>query len=289
MTTYLRQARTSAAQQVAPFTGEGAYHGSTRPRVEPLREAPAPPLVDELRPRTLEQYAAEDRREIAEFEAVFPNHHAVVETLPIPTQEAIQSDGVSFCWCPIDDAVREAGPLTRSVLEAMRAHVGSGKRHVYIDSKIQYFAPGDVPVDSQHWHVDGSIVARDERARRLGHALLHDMKARLQAPALGPRYLAYQSSGHCATLFATAPVTLTLPELIPNFDELDRRVRALAPPAVAQPPGSIVRFDGLSLHRAVAATDAGWRLWVRCVETDRVVTPDASIIACYGKVYRTPT
>ncbi|MBZ5711881.1 hypothetical protein [Nannocystis pusilla] len=181
---------------------------------------------------------------------MFPNHHAVVETLPIPTQEAIESDGVSFCWCPIDDAVREAGPLTRRVLEAMNAHVGGGKRHVYIDSKIQYFARGDVPVDSQHWHVDGSIVARDERARRLGHALLHDMRARLQAPAAGPRYLAYQSSGHCATLFAAAPVTLTLPELIPNFDELDRRVRALAPPAMAQPPASIVRFDGLSLHRA---------------------------------------
>ncbi len=81
-------------------------------------------------------------------------------------------------------------------------------------------------------------------------------------------------------------MTVDLPELIPDFDELDRRVRALDPPALAQPPASIVGFDGLSLHRAVAASRAGWRLWIRCVETDRVVVPDGSILGCYGTVYR---
>lgn len=287
MTTHLRQARTSATQQVARFTGEGAYHGSTRPRAEPVHEGPAPPVVEEVRPRTLERYIAEDRREIEAFEAEFPNHFTVLETLPVPSQEAIRGDEVTFCWCPLDVAIAEAGPLTRRVLEAMSAHVAGGKRHVYVDSKIQHFEPGDVPVDSQHWHVDGTIVARDSRARRLGHALLHDMRARLRGPAAPPRYLAYQSSAHCATLFAAAPVTLTLPELIPDFDELDRRVRALDPPVAAQPPASIVGFDGRSLHRAVAAAGAGWRLWIRCVETDRTVAPDPSILACYGKVYRT--
>jgi hypothetical protein len=287
MTTHLRQTRTTATQQVARFTGEGAYHGSTRPRAQPVPDVPAPPAVDEMRPRTVERYAAEDRREIAEFTAVFTDRFAVVEQLPQPTQQEIEADGVTFCWCPIDDAIREAGPLTRRVLEAMRAHLTGGKRHVYIDSKIQHFEAGDVPVDSQHWHVDGTIVVRDERARRLGHALVHDMRARLDGAVSPPTYLSYQSSTHCATLFTAAPVTVPLPELIADFDELDRRVRALDPPTVAQPPGSIVRFDGLSLHRAVAAASPGWRLWIRCVETDRVVVPDASIIECYGKVYRT--
>ena len=78
-----------------------------------------------------------------------------------------------------------------------------------------------------------------------------------------------------------------MPELIPNFDELDHKVRALDPAWLAQPAGAIVRFDGLSLHRAVAAHDAGWRLWVRCVETDREVVLDRSIIECYGTVFRT--
>lgn len=287
MTTHLRQARTTATQQVARFTGEGAYHGSTRPRAQP---APAPAhIVDEMRPRTVERYATEDRREIAEFAAEFPDLCAVVATLPQPTQQEIEADGVTFCWCPLDDALREAGPLTRSVLEAMRSHLTGGKRHVYIDSKIQHFETGDVPVDSRHWHVDGTIVVRDERARRLGHSLVHDMRARLDGCVSPPTYLSYQSSTHCATQFAAAPVTIPLPELIADFDELDRRVRALDPPTLSQPPGSLVRFDGLSLHRAVAATSPGWRLWIRCVETDRVVIPDASIIECYGKVYRTST
>lgn len=287
MTNLLRQARTSADQQVARFTGEGAYHGSTRKRVDPPADAPVAPPVDEFRPRTLERYAAEDRRAIDEFAAVFPNRYTVLESLPVPSQDEIQRDAVTFCWCPLDAAIREADPLTRTVLAAMAPHVVGDKRHVYIDSKIQHFEPGDVPVDSQHWHIDGTIVARDERARRLGHSLLHDLRARFDGPATPPRFLAYQSSTHCATVFATAPVALALPELIPDFDELDRRVRALAPPEVAQPPATIVGFDGLSLHRAVPAARAGWRLWIRCIETDREIVPDASMIACYGKVYRT--
>ena len=289
MKTYLRQARSIAAQEVAQFTGEGAYHGSTRPRPAPVAEAAPPPVVEEMRPRSLDRYSATESRSIDTFAACFPNHCETVATLPIPTQEAVMADGVTFCWCPIDEAIREAGPLTRSILEEMQRHVSGRKRYVYIDSKIQYFRPGDVPVDSQHWHVDGTIVARDPRVQRLGHALLHDMRARLEGPAEPPTYLSYQSSEHCATLFVTAPVSLTLPELIPNFDDLDRQVRALAPASASQPAAAIVRFDGGSLHRAVAASDAGWRLWVRCAETDRRVELSSSIIECYGMVYRTAT
>ncbi len=285
MNTHLRRTRTAAAQQVAPFTGEGAYHGSTRPRPAPAPEV-AEPVVPEMQPLTLAKYSPSEPRAIDSFTARFTNLHDTVATLPVPDQQAIVDDAVTFCWCPIDEAIREAGPLTRSVLEQMQRHLTGRKRYVYIDSKIQHFHGGDVPVDSQHWHVDGSIVARDERVRCLGHALLHDMRARLEGPAEPPTYLSYQSSEHCATLFVAQPVALTMPELIANFDDLDRQVRALDPPVAAQPPAAIVRFDGLSLHRAVAARDDGWRLWIRCAETDRRVELSSSIIDCYGKVYR---
>ena len=78
-----------------------------------------------------------------------------------------------------------------------------------------------------------------------------------------------------------------MPALIPNFDGLDQMVRAQDPASVAQPAGAIIRFDGLSLHRAVAASEAGWRLWIRCVETDREVHVGPNIIECYGTVFRT--
>ena len=245
----------------------------------PPGPGPCPPPSRSPRP-------TRDDHSIDTFAAHFPNRCETLATLSVPTQQAIVDDAVTFCWCPLEEAVQAAGPLTKSVLEAMRGHLSGRKKYVYIDSKIQHFSPGDVPVDSQHWHVDGTIVVRDERARRLGHALLHDMRARLEGPAEPPTYLSYQSSEHCATLFAAAPVSLTLPELIPNFDDLDRQVRALAPAIAAQPAAAIVRFDGLSLHRAVAARGAGWRLWIRCVETDRRVELTSSIIDCYGMVYR---
>ena len=283
MNTHLRRTRTTTAQQVAPFTGEGAYHGSTRPRPAPAPEL-AEPVVLEMQPLTLARYG--EPRAIDSFTARFTNIHDTVATLPVPTQQAIVDDAVTFCWCPLDEAIREAGPLTRGVLAEMQRHLTGRKRYVYIDSKIQHFHAGDVPVDSQHWHVDGSIVARDERVRLLGHALLHDMRARLEGPAEPPTYLSYQSSEHCATRFVAAPVTLTMPELIANFDDLDRQVRALDPPVAAQPASAIIRFDGLSLHRAVAAEGDGWRLWICCAETDRRVELTSSIIDCYGKVYR---
>ena len=284
--TSLRRQHSTDTQEVLPFTGEGAYHGSTRRRAAQARSGPAPVVVDEMRATTLEGHPPDGSRPIAEFDARFPNLYRVERALPVPTQEEVRAEEVTLCWCPIDEALEVAGPLSRRVLEAMRGLLIGDKRHVYVDSKIQYFEPGDVPVDSQHWHVDGSIVARGATVEVLGHRLLHDMKARLGRPSSSPRFLAYQSSDHCATLFATAPLTLTLPELIPNFDGLDAAVRQLAPPHASQPSASIVRTDGLSLHRATAASAPGWRLWVRLVETDREVQLDTSIIDCYGTVFR---
>jgi hypothetical protein len=287
MRTFLKRQHSVESQTVLPFTGEGAYHGSTKPRARSVPEGPPPPMVDEMRPTTAEKLASGEKATIDELDAVFPNRHEVKAVLAQPAQDEIRDDGVTFCWCPMDVALKEAGPLTSRVLDAMAKHLGGKKRHVYIDSKLQYFQAGDVPVDSQHWHVDGSITVRDPWVRRLGHGVLHDMRARLERPASSPTYLAYQSSTHCATLFVTAPVRLRLPELVPSFDLLDERVRDLDPPFQAQPAGSIVSFDGLSLHRATAATAPGWRLWIRCVETDRQVHLTSDIIECYGTVFRT--
>lgn len=281
--------RSPDTQKIAPFTGEGAYHGSTKPRPPTTATAPphAPdPPVEEMRPTTVERYAASGATAIDTFDATFPDHYEIVSRLPIPTQEEIRNDDITFVWAPFAQALAEAGPITRRVLEEMQKHLVGKQRNIYIDSKIQYFEAGDVPVDSRHWHVDGTITARGPTVSALGYSLLHDMRARLQTPALSPRLLAYQSSQHCATEFATEPVTVRLPELIPNFDELDATVRARGPAAAAQPAGSIVRFDGLSLHRAVRATEAGWRLWIRCMETDRVIHLNPSIIDCYGTVFR---
>lgn len=275
--------RSIQTQRVVPFTGEGAYHGSTKP----LIGAPAPPppvMVDEMRPTTLERQAS--ARPIARFEGTFPNRYELLEQLPVPSQDEIRDDGPTFVWAPFEQALSEAGPVTRRVLEAMDPHLLRTKRHIYIDSKIQFFEAGDVPVDSRHWHVDGSITARGPAVEALGHTLLHDMRARFEAPAVAPQLISYQSSDHCATQFLTSPLTLSLAELIPSFDVLDEDVRALNPPAVSQPAASLVRFDGLSLHRAVAARSAGWRLWIRCMETDREVHPNPKVRDCYGTVFR---
>lgn len=286
--TYLKREHTIAGQLIEPFTGEGAYHGSTKKRPPtPATARRESPVVDEMRATTVDEYPADGSRPIASFQAEFPNLYEVVDTLPVPSQEEIRADGTTFVWCPFELALSVAGPLTRRVLETMRTSFVGDKQHIYVDSKIQYLEPGDIPVDSQHWHVDGSIVARGSVVDALGHNQLHDMKARMRSRTTSPRYLAYQSSDHCATLFITKPVTLSMPELVPNFDSLDDSVRALDPPTVEHPAGAIVRTDGRSLHRARPAVRAGWRLWIRVVETDREVQLETSIVECYNTVFRT--
>lgn len=285
MSTFLKAPKTKAAQKTATFTGEGAYHGSTKKRDMPPQSIIVGEVA-EATPYTLQKYADKKISNFGLFKAKFPNLYDIKMVLPTPTQEEIQNDAVTFVWCPIDLAIEEAGPLTKTVLVEMKKHLEGKKKFVYIDSKIQYFEAGDLAVDSKLWHVDGTIAVRDQRARDLGYSILHDMHARMTGFSDPPTYMAYQSSLHCATQFVVEPLEIYLPDCIPNFDLLDKTVREANPVVRSQPAGSIVRFDGLSLHRAVPATDSGWRLWIRCVETDRDVKLTSSIIECYGTVFK---
>lgn len=284
MTTWIARTHSIETQKVEAFTGEGAYHGSTKQKPA---DAPRPRIevVAENRPTTLERYKEQGSTTIESFDAVFPNRWHLVEQLDVPTQEQVRDDGVTFCWCPYEEALCHAGPLTQSVLEGMRAGLTNGKRHVYVDSKIQYFEPGDLPVDSSLWHPDGTIAVRDPRVLPFGATVLHDMRARLENDD-GPRYMAYQSGANCKTGWADRPLTLRIPELIPDFKAFDAAVRAAGVTEVAQPAASILGYDGKSLHLAVHATEPGWRLWIRCTETDVEIIPSASIIECYGTVFR---
>lgn len=288
MSTFVKSQKSEISQKLAAFTGEGAYHGSTKNKGMQSQSN----VVPENDPTTISWYlkrpnSFESYFEFEYFNAKFTNKAELKSQLPLPTQEEIKNDGVTFCWTPFEEALAEAGPLTKSVLQEMEKHLERKKKFVYIDSKIQFFKKGDLPVDSKLWHVDGTIAVSDERARALAYDILHDMKARMLGPVAPPQYLAYQSSYHCATEFVTEEVTVPLPDCIRDFNILDGLVNVVNPKRKAQPAASIISFDGFSLHRAVPATEDGWRLWVRCTETDREIKINPSILDCYGTVYRT--
>lgn len=283
MKTIIKEQYSEDNQRVADFHGEGAYHGATKPR-----EVEIPEFEDEeYRPTTL----IGGKKVFKEFSAYYPCTSYIVNQLKVPTQEEIKNDGVTFAWASLETALQEAGPLTKSILVKMEPHVERDKKFVYIDSKIQYLKKGDVPVDSKLWHVDGSIAVRDSRATKFGFPLLHDLKARQDCKALPPQYLAYQSSTHCATQFITNKVWISVPACVPDFEEFNRLVnreieKIKYKTDFSQPAGSIVKFDGLSIHRAVPAIEDGWRLWIRCTETDREIHIPEHVANNYGVVYR---
>lgn len=281
MSTWMRRERTVETQHVERFTNTGAYHGADKRKPGP----PPANVVSEARPTTLERYLERGVTDIEWFDAIIPNRLRLVEQLDVPSQEEVRDDGVTFCWCPFEEAMREAGPVTRRVLDGMSRGLTGRKRNVYVDSKIQWFERGDLPVDSCLRHVDESIAVRDERVLPFGVEVLHDMRARIENGS-PPLHMAYQSSHHCATGYLYRPLTLRMPELIPNFNAFDDAVRARRLPEMEHPAGAILGYDGLTVHWANPATESGWRLWVRTVETDKEVIPGPTVIECYGTVFR---
>ena len=94
----VKRERTPDAQQVAAFTGEGAYHGSTKTLDAPVRPAPDGPELEEVLPFTLNEYWRRKQRDFSLFEAKFSNHYEVGAQLAVPTQDEIHADAVTFCW-----------------------------------------------------------------------------------------------------------------------------------------------------------------------------------------------
>lgn len=266
MNSILKTISTETNQKTAIFTGEGAYHGSSN------KEPDNTPILN-------------SKKIFPDFQMNFLNLCEIKKILSTPSQEEIRQDGVVFVWSPFEEAIKEAGPLTKKVLQEMEPYLKGNKKYIYIDSKIQYFRINDLPVDSKLWHVDGSLPIRGERAWNMGYTLLHDIKGKVDS-GITDNYLAYQSSTHCATQWVTDAMTLSMPECISTFDILDKLVREADPCCMSQPAASIVHFTDNSLHRAVPASADGWRLWIRCVETDREVKLNSSIINCYGTVFK---
>ena len=285
---YLDERRTLDTQRRSLFTGSGAYEGSTKRR-DVLRVSYAN-HSNEMFPESLGEYESRNPLGVIAtgfdtFTAKCNNWVELKARLPVPTQEQIRSDRVTFAWCPIDTALEKAGPLTKQILNEMCLHLVGDKRYIYVDSKIQYFRPGDYPVDSNLWHLDGTIAVRGEAAEQYGEPVLHDMRARFRESRTPASYLAYQSSEFCATEFVAEPLSLELRDFTPNFRAFDRSVTKRLPKKLVQPAGSILAFDGFSIHRAVASKGTGWRLWIRLIETDQRTEIGDDVIQCYNKVY----
>jgi hypothetical protein len=223
--------------------------------------------------------------EFEPFRAEFTNEFRVERQMRVPTEDEVRADLVTFAWALFDDALKEAGPLTKSVLLEIQPMLRRRKKHVFVDSKIQYFDHLDSPVDSLHWHVDGTPSVENEMSKALGHVLLHDMYARMKHKE-PPTYFAYQSWDGCATEFLTGQIDMEIPKCIPSFAVLDEKLAGRDLNIAKHPPGAIVSFDGLSLHRAVRATKSGWRLWIRVKETDHFNSQSKQVPHFFGTTFR---
>ncbi len=269
-------------QFVSNYTGEGAYHGSTnsKPQID-LN----PWGVSETEPSTVRRCISK-RSQPESFSGLFSRKYEEVSQLQIPSQSDLSVENTNFAWKAFSQAQLESGPITQEVLSAIKPYLQQKKLYCYVDVKTQYFEKGDLAVDSNHFHIDGTVVVRGSYAERLGYPIVHDMRARFNRESIPPQYFAYQSSDHCPTCFVSKPIQLIVPELIPNFNEFDNIVRRNKPHLKNHPAGSIIHYDGQTIHAATPATKDGWRLWIRVIETDKKISASSEISQCYKSVYR---
>jgi hypothetical protein len=167
----------------------------------------------------------------------------------------------------LDDALRHGGRFVAAALAAMALR--HDRRHVVVQVQVAQLAPGEIP-NGAGWHTDGVPAG----AGRYRYASLD--------PSVRPdRFHALIAGEHCRTAFAEGPLWLDDPG---SEDAHERRLyftRALGqirPPIVQVPNCQAVEYDGWALHTSVPAAAAGWRGFIRVVETDhyapRPLPPD---------------
>ncbi|HEU4407512.1 MAG TPA: hypothetical protein VFS43_19760 [Polyangiaceae bacterium] len=169
----------------------------------------------------------------------------------------------------LDDALRRGGAFVAAVLGAMALR--HDRRDVIVQVQVANLAAGEIP-NGAGWHTDGVPVGPG----RYRYAS--------DDPAHRPdRFHSLVAGAHCRTAFAVGPIWLDDPGTDDAHERrlyFTRELGRLRPEVVQVPNCRLVEYDGWALHAAVPAAAAGWRAFIRAVETDhgapRPLPPEAA-------------
>lgn len=207
------------------------------------------------------------------FPFLFNRHpiHMVPTGLTEPSSAELRSLQ-AFRDEPLDRGIeRSRGTFLESVLKKLQDVLVGDRLHIYFDAKIQFLKRGQWPSPDNMWHVDGGISLQPESTNLIFPT--YDMWARDRLLSY-PRFHSFITGGHSQTQYASEPIVAVVPRLMKPWttigDSLGLNARIVN--TLFHEHGSIVSYDGFSLHRAVSASAPGWRLHVRMIETNTIRT-----------------
>lgn len=191
----------------------------------------------------------------------------------------------------LDSALQKCeGTFLHKVCLELSKKVKLNTKYLVVDSKVQFFKKGHIPIDHDCWHLDGTIQIN----RKLSNLTFEtaDIGSRDILEKF-PRFHSWISSNISSTEYMTKEFTVPVPRLLKNwrvFAEMLKSEHDISTDMYHKhSQGEIVSYDAFTLHRAVPAVEDGYRLWVRVAETNTLITrkfgklPDDEYERVYSK------
>jgi hypothetical protein len=165
--------------------------------------------------------------------------------------------------CGLDGISGSAARFVRDELVGRRDCLrGFVPRYSYLDSKVQFFRRGQYPMHDIEWHMDAPLLRAHLSLDGQGGLLLYDTATSLS----NIRFISIIFGGCSRTELVLGRVRAPRMEQcrIDQFDELiNVAVQKRMLRTASHPVGRFVLYDNAMIHRARAATNDGWRLWMR--------------------------
>jgi len=164
----------------------------------------------------------------------------------------------------MQNALLFGGPLLRTVLQACPL-IGD-RPHTIVDTKVTMLLPGFIPA-IPGWHTDGVPRGMWKNPYDSGRPSMSAQKEKADAGEF-PRFHTLIVGNPCLTEFVDVPVSLDLrhSEDAQLYKEVSTLINAGAYPTVNHPVDQWISWSWWNLHRAVPATERGWRLQIRVAE-----------------------
>jgi hypothetical protein len=199
--------------------------------------------------------------QIMSLRELFPPEHNMSSNRAL--QAAIEGTP-NLSRASLQNALLFGGPLVKWVLE--RAPLVGDRPFTIVDTKVTLLLPGFIPA-IPGWHTDGVPRGMYHNPYDTGIPSLSMQRVQHDNGTF-PRFHTVILGNPCLTEFVDVPTTLSLrhsedPDL---YKEVSTLINQGDYPTVFQPHEKWVSWSWWNIHRAVPATERGWRLQMRVAE-----------------------
>lgn len=202
-----------------------------------------------------------------EWGHIFSNHDlddVIQGSDPVQLQRSIEATP-NMSRASMQNALLFGGPLVTKLLE--QCPLQGDRPHTIVDTKVTLLLPGFIPA-IPGWHTDGVPRGHWHDPYDTGYPSMEAQVKQEQEQGEFPRFHTIIVGNPCLTEFVDVPVHLDLrhaedPGL---YKEVTTLINQGDYPTTSHPLRQWISWSWWNIHRAIPATERGWRLQMRVAE-----------------------